>query len=217
VSRRTCICSFQHPYERKPIIRSKSSPDCRTDSVLLRLRQFRLLQNDFGAAEETPAKMAHVTILVVPFGLAAALGALRTLYFFRARAMRRFASRWGLQYIGPAAPPQWWFNTSRPIIPSPLPGWISRLGISQAWNIIEGKNNGTSLFVFDGLSEGFRSQPRTCIAYHTEQSPFGMSTPAEPVTQMRGWTVLLGVWFLGFSWLMGIGRLDRHLSNLRED
>jgi hypothetical protein len=159
--------------------------------------------------------MADVTILVVPLGVAGVLGAVRIMYFFRARAMRRFASKWCLRYIGPTAPPQLWFNTSSPIIPSPLPGWISRLGISQAWNIIEGKNNGTSVFVFDGLSDGFRSQPRTCIACETEQDPFGTSSSAERVVQMRGWMVLNGAWFLWFSWLMSIGRLDRHLSNLR--
>jgi hypothetical protein len=161
--------------------------------------------------------MADVTILIVVFEVAAALGAVRIMHFFRARAMRRFASRRGLRYIGPTAPPQWWFITSRPKIPSPLPGWISRLGISQAWNIIEGKDNGTSVFVFDGISGGFRGQPCTYIACQTEQSPFGMSTSVEPVIQMHGWTVLHGVWFLWFSWLMGIGRLDRHFNNLRAE
>jgi hypothetical protein len=128
--------------------------------------------------------------------------------------MRRFASRWSLRYTGPTAPPQWWFNTARPKIPDPLPGWISRLGISQAWNIMEGMNNGTSVFVFDGVSEGIRSHPCTYIACHTEENPFRMGTSVEPVTQMHGWTILHGVWFLWFSWFMGIGRLDRHLSNL---
>jgi hypothetical protein len=161
--------------------------------------------------------MADVTILIVVFEATAVLGAVRIMHFLRARAMRRFALRWGLRYIGPAAPPQWWFIPYRPIIPHPLPGWISHLGISQAWNIIEGNNNGTSVFVFDGVSGGFRSQPRTYIACQTEQSPFGMSTSVEPVIQMHGWTVLHGVWFLWFSWLMGIRRLDRHLGNLRAD
>jgi hypothetical protein len=162
--------------------------------------------------------MADVTLLKLVFMVAAILGAVRIMHFLRARAMRRFASRWGLRYIGPTAPPQWWWNTwntSRPKIPSPLPGWISRLGISQAWNIIEGKNNGTSIFVFDGVLGSVNSQPCTYIACQTEQSPFGMSTWAEPVAQMHGWTVVHGVWFLWFSWFMGIGRLDRHLSNLR--
>ena len=145
------------------------------------------------------------------------LGAVRIMHFCRARAMRRFASRWGLRYVGPTAPPQWWWNTSRPKIPSPLHGWISRLGISQAWNIIEEKNDSTSLFVFDGVLGTVRSQPCTYIACHTEQSPFGMSTSVEPVIQIHGWTVLHGVWFLWFSWFMGIGRLDRHLSNLRSE
>jgi hypothetical protein len=161
--------------------------------------------------------MADVTLLNVVLVVAAILGTVRIMHFFRARAMRRFASRWGLRYIGPGAPPQWWWNTSRPKIPSPLPGWISRLGISQAWNIIEGKNKSTSVFVFDGVRGTIRSQPCTYIACQTEQNPFGISTSVEPVIQIHGWTVLHGVWFLWFSWLMGIGRLDRHLSTLQAD
>lgn len=161
--------------------------------------------------------MADVTILVVPAVLVAALGGMRIMYFFRARAMRRFALRWGLRYMGPTAPPQWWWNTYYPKIPSPLPSWISRLGISQAWNIIEGKSNGASVFVFDSLSEGFKSQPRTYIACQTKESPFGMSASAERVRQLHGWMILEGGWFLWFSWLMGIGRLDRHLRNLQAE
>ena len=154
-------------------------------------------------------------MLYVVLGLAALLGALRIMYFFRARAMRRLASKWGFQYRGPTAPPQWWFVTSRPIIPSPLPGWISRLGVSQAWNIVEGRNNGASLFIFDGIVEVFRTHPCTYIACQTEQSPFPITTSVEPVIQTRGWTVLHGVWFLGFSWLMTIRRLDRHIDYLQ--
>lgn len=158
--------------------------------------------------------MADMTLLNIVFVVVAILVAVRIMHFFRARAMRRLASRWGLQYIGPTAPPQWWWNTSRPIIPAPLPGRFFQLGVSQAWNIVEGKNNGASLFIFDGLSEGFRSQPCTYIACQTEQSPFPITTSVEPVVQIRGWTVLHGVSFLWFSWLMGIGRLDRHLNYL---
>jgi hypothetical protein len=147
--------------------------------------------------------------------IALILVAVRIMHFFRARSMRRFASRWGLRYLGPTAPPQWWWNTPRAKIPSPLPGWISHLGVSQAWNIVEGENNNTSVFIFDGVVGTVKSHPFTYIACHTEQSPFGMSTSGEPVTQIHGWTVLHGVWFLWFSWFMGIGRLDKHLSNLR--
>ncbi len=161
--------------------------------------------------------MLAVALLYVVLVVAGILGALRIMYFFRARAMRRFASRWDLQYIGPTVPPQWWWNTARPRIPAPLPGRFSGLGISQAWNIVEGKNNGTSVFIFDGLSVGFRSQPCTYITCQTERSPFTMTTSVEPVIQIRGWTVLQGVWFLWFSWLMSIGRLDKHLSNLRAE
>lgn len=171
--------------------------------------------HNFRVGDKPPAKMANVTLLRIALVVAAILGAVRIMHFFRARAMRRLASRWGFRYIGPTAPPQWWWNTSRPKIPAPLPGRFSRLGISQAWNIIEGKINGTSVFIFDGILGEVRSQPCTYIACQTEQSPFPITTSVEPVIQIRGWTVLHGVWFLWFSWFMGIGRLDGHISYLR--
>lgn len=160
---------------------------------------------------------ADVNLLKLVLVVVAILGAVRLMHFFRARTMRRLASRWDFQYMGPTAPPQWWWNTSYPKIPPPLPGWISRLGVSQAWNIIEGKKNGTSVFVFDGISVGAKSQPRTYIACQTEQSPFGISMSVEREMQIHGWTVLHGVWFLWFSWFMGTRRINRHLNNLRTE
>jgi hypothetical protein len=104
----------------------------------------------------------------------------------------------------------------RPIITTSLPGWVSQLGVSQVWNIIEGKNQGVSVLIFDGISEGVRSHPCTFIGCQTEQSPFPMTTSAEPVVQMRGWWVFGGVKFFGFfHWFMGTRRLDRHLDHLR--
>jgi hypothetical protein len=161
--------------------------------------------------------MTDVTLLKALLLIAAILGAVRIMHWFRSRTMRRLASRWGFRYLGPTAPPQWWWNTSSPKIPAPLPGGFSRLGISQAWNIIEAKINGTSVFIFDSISGGFRTQPHTYIACQTEQSPFPMTTSAESVVQVHGWTVLHGVWFLWFSWLMGTGRLHRHLRYLVSD
>ncbi len=161
--------------------------------------------------------MAVVTFLDVALVVAAILGALRIWYFFRARAMRRLAARWGFRYLGPTAPPQWWFSTSSHKIPAPLPGWFYQLGISQAWNIIEGKNNGTSVFIFDGLSDGFRSRPYTFIACRTEQDPFPITTSIEPVIPIRGWTVLRGLRFFAFSWVMGIRRIDRHLRYMQSE
>ena len=162
-----------------------------------------------GVQSSFPSGILKLVLIVV-----AILGAVRLMHFFRARAMRRLALKWGLRYFGPTAPPKWWFNTSRAIIPHPLPGWVSRLGVSQAWNIIEGKNHGVSLFVFDGISEGARTHPCTYIACQTEESPFPMTTSVESVKQIHGWSVLHGLCFLGFYWFMGVGRLSRHLDYL---
>jgi|KBSMisStaDraftv2_1062788.scaffolds.fasta_scaffold77569_2 hypothetical protein len=102
-----------------------------------------------------------------------------------------------------------------PTIRAPLPSRLGS-GIAQAWNIIEGEYSGRRLFIFDGLSGGYSSQPRTQIACETEQNPFPLTTSIETVSQIRGWTVLDGVWFLWFSWLMSIKRLERHLRYLSE-
>jgi len=164
---------------------------------------------------EDVATIAGVTFLLkLVLEVAAILGAARIMYFFRARAMLRLASKWGFRYVGPTTPPQWWWNTSRPIIPAPLPGRFPHLGVSQVWNIIEGKNNGSAVFIFDGISEGARTQPCTFIACQTEQSPFPITMSVEPVLQIHGWTVLRGVRFGWFSWFMGIRRLDRHIDYL---
>ena len=161
--------------------------------------------------------MTDVALIYLVLLVVALLGAVRILHFFRSRAMRRLASRWGLRYVGPTAPPQWWLNTSHPKIPAPLPGWFSRLGISQAWNIIEGRTNGIPVLIFDGVIGTVRSHPCTYIACETEQSPFPTTTSVERVKQIHGWTVLHGVWFLWFSWFMSIRRLDRHFDHLLSD
>ena len=168
-------------------------------------------------AHKPPATMTDVTLLNLVLIVVVILGAVRIMHFFRACTMRRLASRWSFQYIGPGAPPQWWWNTSHLKVPASLPGWISHLGVSQVWNIIEGKNNGMSMFIFDGAIGTGRSRPCTYIACQTEQSPFRVSSSVDRVIQIHGWTVLHGVWFLWFSWFMGIGRIDRHLRNLRSE
>jgi len=82
---------------------------------------------------------------------------------------------------------------------------------------MEGKSNGTPIFVFDGLSAGFKSHPRTYIACETELSPFLITTSAERVIKIHRWTVLQGVRFLWFSWLMSGRRLDRHLNFIQPE
>ena len=154
----------------------------------------------------------YLTILI----LVALVSGLRLMYYLRAYGMRRLASRWGFRYIGPTAPPRWW-DISRPKIHAPLSSPLcSNLGIAQAWNIIEGKYKGTTLFIFVGLTGSYNSQVRTQIACQTEQNPFPLITSIETVSQIRGWTVLDGVRFLWFSWLMSVRRLERHLRYLWE-
>lgn len=166
--------------------------------------------------------MAVMTLLKSLFVVAALLGAVRIVHLFRARKMRAFAARSGLQYIGPGAPPTWWWNPSHLEIRPPLPAWVSRLRpeISQVWNVIEGKKNGLSVLIFDSAiwrAANWGTQPCTFIACQTEQDPFGTIRSADRIVQNRGWTVLCGVWFLWFSWTMGTMRIEEHLGGLRPE
>ena len=161
--------------------------------------------------------MAHVTLLKFLLALAAVLGAVRMAYIFRARAMRRFAAKWSFRYLGPTAPPQWWWNTSHLEVGPPVPAWISHFGITQIWNVIEGQRDGKPIIIFDSIVGDFRSRPLTLISCQTGQNPFRTGTSVDRVVQTHGWTILQGVWFLWFSWTMGIRRLDRHLRELRLD
>jgi hypothetical protein len=157
--------------------------------------------------------------LPVLAGLTLILGVLRINAMFRARAMRAFAARWGLQYIGPVA--YRWFNPSHPKISPPLPAWFSQAchpygrGIRQIWNVIEGQQSGVSVLIFDGIIGVKGGSPCTFIACETEQNPFGINISSDHVIQSGGWTILHGVRFLLFTWTMSITRLDNYMNDLR--
>jgi len=144
---------------------------------------------------------------------------LRIMHLFRARAMRNLAARWGLQYIGPAAP-RWW-NPSRLRISPPLPNWLSQFRpsgrrIRQVWNVVEGEQNGVTILIFDTIVGQYRGgAPCTMVACQTEQNPFGMVSSRDRVIQSYGWTVLHGAWMLWFPWTMSIKRLDNYVMELR--
>lgn len=166
--------------------------------------------------------MAAVILLKYLLVLAAVsliFGALRIVQLFRARAMRALAARWDLKYIGPPAP-KWW-NPPHLKISPPLPVWFSEFypsgrRVRQVWNVIEARQNGVSVFIFDAVVGEYRGgAPCTVIACQTEQNPFGAVSSPVRVIQSHGWTVLHGVWFLQFPWTMGIKRLDNYVKELR--
>jgi hypothetical protein len=157
---------------------------------------------------------------LTPAVVVAVLAVVRIVHLVRARAMRAFAARWGFRYIGPSTPPSWWWNPSFKMGSPPVgtshfhpPGFAIR----QVWNVIEGQRDGIAVLIFDIIMGSKGGQPCTLIACKTEQNPFGMVTSADRVIQSHGWTVLYGVWFLWFSWTMGIKRLDDHLGELRPE
>jgi hypothetical protein len=130
--------------------------------------------------------------------------------------MRAFAARWGFKYIGPRAPNFWGFRYFRKVTPPvPLPHACHSVGeISQAWNVIEGQQNGTSVLIFDSVIGG--RMYCTFMACQTEQNPFGIDTSPDRVFQSGGWTVLCRVrWFQIIPQTISIRRLDDHMNKLR--
>lgn len=174
--------------------------------------------------QNEPIRITVVTLLKFLPVLAVVtlvFGLTKIFYVFRARAMRAFAARWGFTYIGLPAPKKWREPFSFQISP-PLPGWFSLAchpsgrRIRQIWNLIEGYANGVPVLIFDSvIGEGRGSATCTVIACHTEQNPFGIIALPDRVIQSGGWTAIHGVWFLYFSWTMGIKRLDRYVKALR--
>jgi hypothetical protein len=150
-----------------------------------------------------------IAVVALIFGLT------KVLHAFRARAIRAFAGRWGFQYIGPGTP-KW----STKISP-PLPVWFvvchpSGRRITHVWNVMEGHQNGAPILIFDSiLGTGKGSGYCTIFACQTEQNPFGVVTSPDRVLQSHGWTVVHGIWFLWFSWTMGIRRMERYAKALR--
>ncbi len=156
-------------------------------------------------------------LLSLVFMLLLILGAVRIVHMFRARAMRTFAAKCGLQYIGPSAPQSWWWNPQFKM-GSPAVG-TSRFrppgfAIRQVWNVIEGQRDGIAVLIFDCIWGSKGGQPCTFIAYKAEQYPFSADTPREQVVQSHGWTALNGVWLLWFSWTMGTRRINFHVKDL---
>jgi hypothetical protein len=154
--------------------------------------------------------------LLVPATVTVIFGAVRITFVFRARAMRALAARWGFHYIGPPAPSFWGFRSFRKGTP-PLPGSFPRncypVGeIRQAWNVIEGQQNGVSVLICDSVI-GERTYC-TIIGCQTEQNPFKADASPDRVIRSHGWTVLSRVRYLQIPWTMGIQRLDDHLNKL---
>lgn len=138
------------------------------------------------------------------------------LFTFRARSMRAFAARRGFKYIGPRVPSFWGFYNFRKVKPPvPLPRACHLVGeLRQAWNAIEGQQNGASVLIFDSVLWG--RTYCTFIVCQTEQHRFGMDTSPDRVIQSGGWTVLFRVrWPSIIPWTMGIHRLDDHVNKLR--
>lgn len=143
-------------------------------------------------------------------------GVVTILFVFRARSMRALAARWGFKYVGPRAPSFWGFRNFRKVkTPVPLPHACQLVGeIRQAWNVIEGQQNGVSVLIFDSVIWG--RTYCTFIACQTKRNTFGMDTSLDRVIQSGEWTVLYRVrWLQIIPRTMSIQRVDDHVNKLR--
>jgi hypothetical protein len=164
-------------------------------------------------------RIATVTLLkfvLVLTPVTVIFGAVRITFVFRARAMRALAAGWGFHYIGPSAPSFWGFRSFRKVTP-PLPVSFPRncypVGeIRQAWNVIEGQQNGVSVLICDSVIG--RRTYCTIIGCQTEQNPFKAYASPDHLIRSGGWTVLCRVRYLQIPWTMDIRRLDDHLNEL---
>jgi hypothetical protein len=147
-------------------------------------------------------------------------GVVRILLMSRARWMRALAARWAFQYIGPSTF-RWGFPSLPKIkLPVPVPfslDWYPANEIRQVWNVIEGRQSGVSVLIFDcAAGEGKGTHCRTLIACQTEQHPFGTDTPRHRIIQSDGWTALYRIPFLNtpWPWTLSTSRLDDYVSKL---
>jgi hypothetical protein len=147
-------------------------------------------------------------------------GGFRIIHLIRARAMRAFAIRLGFEYIGPGAPPNWLWNPSEFHARPPIPSWISHLRpcgaqIRQVWNVTKGNIDDAPVLIFDCVIGDRGGHPCTVLMCQTEQDPFVTVTSRDRALAAHGWSVLHGSWFLWFSWMMGIRRLEAHLNDMK--
>ena len=158
------------------------------------------------------------SILAVLAVLAGSLAWFYTLQFFRFKAMRVLASRWGFQYLDRALP------ASFSLTCDPFDC------IARVWNVIEGQRNGISVLVFDSMIRGGKGNYRTFIAVQTEKQAFHLLALRAPfardgklcsgkTAQGDGWTAFYrhGLWINIASfrgWTMSIQQIEDHLENL---
>jgi hypothetical protein len=151
--------------------------------------------------------------------VAGVLGAMRTVHWFRGRAMFALAARLGFQFVGPRAPASWWWNPPNGRTGPHLPSWVSNtnpcgLAVRQVWNVMEGQRNGMPILVFDAISGSKGGSAFTAIVCQAERDPFQTTSTGDHVNQSHRWTLLRGTEFFGFSWTMSTRRIEDHINSL---
>jgi len=121
-------------------------------------------------------------------------GCVTVLFVFRARSMRAIAARWGFRYIGPRTPSFWGFRNFRKLEPPvPLPQACHLVGeIIQAWNVIEGQQNGISVLILTAWS----AEARIALLSPARQNRI----PSQPTLRQIEWfSQMDGRYFIEFG------------------
>lgn len=214
------LAKGQNPGDQKDIETARSHTSFQIWRTQIRLDNTPYSEWALSTWERRQLRMADVTILAVPVIVAGILAVLRTVHWFRGRAMFALASRLGFRYIGPRAPATWWWNPSEGRTGPKLPSWVSNvhpcgLQVRQIWKVMEGQRNGVSILIFDAIYGSKGGQPFTVVVCRTEQDPFLSASSAERAIQSHGWAALYGSLLLLFSWTMRTRRIAEHINNLQ--
>lgn len=154
----------------------------------------------------------HGVTLFVAIMFVLIFGTLGASMMFRARAMRAFAARHGLRYVGPSAPKWFGIPKIKPQLPIPR-NWYPANEIRQVLNVIEGESGGVRVLIFDSLLDIGRGEYGTFIACKTESNPFQKDAYGERVLKSRDWRVLYSMTTL-IPWGIDIRHLERHLKDV---
>jgi hypothetical protein len=155
-----------------------------------------------------------VAAVALVFGVSASM------FIFRARVMRMFATRCGFQYRGPVMPKLGFPSLPKfrsPFLPASVHLNVYPANqIRQIWNVIEGQHGGVSLLIFDSIIGTGKGTCATFIAWHSKQNPFGNNTSTETAINLGEWTGIYRIpWLQVLPWTMSIRRVDHHLDKLR--
>lgn len=141
--------------------------------------------------------MISVAVAVLAF----AYGVGGIFQFFRAKAMRALAYKWGFHY------------GDRDLPASFRMACYPADTIRRAWNVVKGQQHGVTVLIFDSIvGEGGRGVYCTFVAIQTEMNPFENVDSHEKIIKSSGWTAVYRLRFLQIPWTLSAKRIEDRLN-----